>query len=423
MTRRKRDLAETIRAALEARKPGHRLAKALEKWAGAELTRADAEGLVAVMAEQTAVGPLVVGDDECALRYLAELFQADSTDDATRVLRDGGMKELTRLFDAAAELPDCPTPPLAVVCQMFALYAYAPGVQRVAETVRRHPDEAIWETVFGLYGEENHPHGPALVEQLRDPLPDGFAAVVLLDLANTLGRQKRLERHPFDTADGYQRIEAWLTDPDEEHFHSAHSAAAALPFLAAKNRTALAALAMDHPAVRVQMEAAWASAYLGGTAGLKFLARLCEDPRHSLTARRYLDDLGQSDRVPAPVREPDFEAMAQMCQWLAHPSEHGRPPEEIELYDTRELDWPPTNDRRRLWLFKFAYLDSNGNDTGRTGLGLVGSITFSLGGETTADMSPEDAYGVHCCWELEVNDDPRAPKTRSAKAGRKLLGI
>ena len=54
---------------------------------------------------------------------------------------------------------------------------------------------------------------------------------------------------------------------------------------------------------------------------------------------------------------------------------------------------------------------------------MVGSITFALVGETTPDMTPEDAYGVHCCWELEVNDDPRAPKKRSAKAGRKLLGI
>ena len=419
----RRDLADTIRAALEKGKPG-RLAKALEKWDAKPLTLADAEGLVAVLAELTDVEPLVEDrDGDTFLYHLAVLFQNDATDDATRVLHERGMPELTRLFDAAAELPDCPTDPLVMACKMFALYSHAPGAERIAATARRFPDEYLWEVVFGLFGEENHPHSLDLVEQLRDPLPDAFAAVAFLDLANTLARQNRLKRHPFDTPAGRKRLEAWLTDSDPDHFSYAHSAAAALPFIEAKPRTALAALAMDHPETRVQMEAAWASAYRGGTAGLTFLARMCEDPRHSLNARRYLEELGKADRVPATAREPNFEAMAQMCNWLAHPQEFGEPPTDIELYDTRELNWPPTNDHRRVWLFKYTYAGRNEDGTDEVGLGMFGSITFALFGETTADMSAEDVYGVHCCWELEVNDDPRAPKKRTAKAGRKLLGI
>ncbi|MBN9120004.1 MAG: hypothetical protein J0I06_12715 [Planctomycetes bacterium] len=419
----RRDLADTIRTALEKGKP-RRLAKALEKWETEPLTRADAEGLVAVLAEQTDAAPLVDDHDgQTFLYHLALLFQNDAADDATRVLRDRGLTELARLFDAALARPDCPAEPLSVTCKIFALYAYEPGVPRIAQTVRRHPDGYMWEVVFGLFGEENHPHGPALIEQLRDPLPDGFAAIVLLDLANTLSRQNRLKAHPFDTPAGRARLEAWLTDSDPEHFSYAHSAAAALPFVDARARNALAALAMDHPETRVQMEAAWASAYRGGTAGLTFLARTCEDPRHSLAARRYLDELGKGDRVPAKALEPDFEAMAETCNWLAHPQEFGAPPTDIELFDTRELNWPPTNDRRRVWLFKYTYADRGDDGRAEVGLAMFGSITFALFGETTADMSPEDAYGVHCCWELEVNDDPRAPKKRTAKAGRKLLGI
>lgn len=418
-----RDLADTIRAALEKGKPG-RLQKALEKWDAKTLTLADAEGLVAVLAELTDVEPLVeVHDGETFLYHLARLFQNDATDDATRVLRDRGLPELARLFDAAMELPECAADPLVMACKMFALYADPAGPPRVADAVRRFPDAYLWELVFGLFGEENHPHGPALVEQFRDPLPDGFAAITLLDLANTLARQNRLQEHPFDTREGRKRLEGWLTDSDPQNFSFAHSAAAALPFVDAKPRAALAALAMDHPEPRVQMEAAWASAYRGGTAGLTFLARVSEDPRHSLPARRYLDELGKSDRVPAKALEPNFEAMAQMCTWLAHPQEFGTPPTHIELYDTRELNWPPTNDRRRVWLFKYTYTGRNEDGTDEVGLGMFGSITFALFGETTADMSPEDVYGVHCCWELEVNDDPRAPKKRTAKAGRKLLGI
>ena len=36
-------------------------------------------------------------------------------------------------------------------------------------------------------------------------------------------------------------------------------------------------------------------------------------------------------------------------------------------------------------------------------------------------MAPEDAYALHCCWELEVNDDLRAPEVRTIAAGRAIL--
>jgi hypothetical protein len=47
--------------------------------------------------------------------------------------------------------------------------------------------------------------------------------------------------------------------------------------------------------------------------------------------------------------------MVEMCSWLAHPNEFGRPPTVIELHDTRELPWPPTGNTRRLWLFRCCY--------------------------------------------------------------------
>jgi hypothetical protein len=140
-------------------------------------------------------------------------------------------------------------------------------------------------------------------------------------------------------------------------------------------------------------------------------------------ARQYLEELGHAERIPPAALKPDFRAMAEMCLWLAHPHEFGEPPTDIHLFDTRELDWPPTNDRRRLWLFRYTYAGRGEDGIDEVGLGMVGSITFALFGETTAEMSPEDAYGLHCCWELEMNEDPRAPKKRTAKAGRKLLGI
>jgi hypothetical protein len=216
-----------------------------------------------------------------------------------------------------------------------------------------------------------------LIELLRDPLPGGFALVLTLDLSNSLCRQGRLDKHPFDTPAGHKLLEGRLTNSDPGDFSYAVSTAAGLPFIRDDVvRNHLAALAMDHVDPHVQMEAAWASAFRGSDAGVKCLARMAADVRFSVTAQRYLEELGKLDVIPEETRDPDFQAMAEMSNWLAHPSEFGEPPTEIELFDTREMLWPPTNDTRTV-----------------------------------------------CCWELECNGDRRAPKKRSAAAGRKLLGI
>jgi hypothetical protein len=310
-----------------------------------------------------------------------------------------------------------------MMAKMFALYGCEPALERIAAIARRCPDEYMLSVAFGLFGNPEHPHGPALVELLREPLPTGFAAVLTLDLANTLCRQQRLRKHPFDSLAGHRMLDSWLRDADPGHFSYAHSSAASLPFIQYQAGNDLAALAMDHPDTGVQMEASWASAYRGGEAGLKFLARQCADPRFSVVACRYLEELGRADAIPEAARDPGFQAMAEMCSWLAHPNEFGRPPDEIELYDTRELSWPPTGDTRRSWLFRYRYAKRDAGEKDQAGVGMVGSVTFALFGETPVGMSPEDVYGLHCCWELERNKDPRAPKKRSARAGRKLLGI
>jgi len=71
------------------------------------------------------------------------------------------------------------------------------------------------------------------------------------------------------------------------------------------------------------------------------------------------------------------------------------PPDEITQYDTRELIWPPTGDRRRFWLFKFRYEPQENDDQADAGIGLVGSTTFVLFGDSTVDLPPEDVYGLH----------------------------
>jgi hypothetical protein len=304
--------------------------------------------------------------------------------------------------------------------KILAIYQTEDGIACLIEAVRQGfaCDEFLWEVIFQIIADEDHPARVYVCEALAEPLPRGFAAIAYLDLANVLAREEAIQSHPFDTAEGLALLNTWLTDP--ENFSYAHSAAASLPFLRSPERDALMALAMEHVDPGVQMEAAWASARLGGDGGIKLLARFALEVPHAAAAIEYLRELGREDAVPESSRTADFQAAAEMSQWLAHPNEFGRPPQELAQVDTRELYWPPTNDRRQVWLFRYKYAPDEEGEV-HEGLGMVGSVTFSLFGETTADQSPEDAYALHCCWELEVQDDPRTPAERSVAVGLEIL--
>lgn len=66
-------------------------------------------------------------------------------------------------------------------------------------------------------------------------------------------------------------------------------------------------------------------------------------------------------------------------------------------------------------------LASTVREKAATGIGMVGSITFALFSQNKDNLTLADAYGLHCCGELQVNHDPRAPMERSVTEGRKIL--
>jgi hypothetical protein len=198
-----------------------------------------------------------------------------------------------------------------------------------------------------------------------------------------------------------ERLEHWLTDPDEEHFSYAVSAAAALPFVTDGGRDGLIALALDHRGADVQLEGAWAAAMLGRAAGIEWLSRACLDVNRAEKAQRYLTELDRADAIPVEVGDPGFKAMAEFSQWLAHPSELGRAPDELRIIDHRELAWPPARKRIPLWLIEYRVKDTTGLADDDVGIGLVGSVTFCFFSYGLTQRPPEDAYAIHCYWEME----------------------
>jgi hypothetical protein len=360
--------------------------------------------------------------------HIVGLFQQPTAQEAADTLKVEALPVLLRLYDARLREwrktgprkgYDRDANDLLFALKIFAMYRGEESLQRIIDAARipLDADDPMWSVILSALVEFHLEAATRVAAALREQLPPGFLAKALLDMANTLAREHGVAFHPFDSTQGRELLRAFLTDKDPEHFSYAHSATASLPFLPDSGE--FLALAQEHPDVVVRMEAAWAAAWRGDALALARLQEWSKDPKTRGRAVIYLKELGSQ---PAPVKEeerPLLDAMTEMSQWLEHPMEFGRAPDHLELYDHRRLFWPPTNDERDVWLFRYRYE----GDTPEEGVGMVGSVTFALFGEATAALPPEDIYALHCVWELQQKGDKRAPKERTAQAGRKLLGL
>lgn len=336
---------------------------------------------------------------------LAGLFQnvENRESAAFEFLREHGISELLRLFDEireSTEKDDANT--LLFILKMLALYGTTEGTLKIVEAARQpiKSDGYMWSVVLGNF-KSGHPEAELLYRSLRDPLPPDFIGVSLLDAANACLIEGGEVVHPFDSSEGKQRLRAWLTNTDPSEFSYAHSATAALPFISNPERDELLTLAMTHLDAGVQIEAAWVAAKLEREDGLHRLVDYCADFKHAQIAKRYLSELGREDLIPVAANEPGFEALAEFAQWLAHPSELGRVPDALEIVDYRTLAWPPEREHKPFWLIKYRAKDTTGLGEDDVECGLVGSVTFCFFSYKLAQRPPEDAYAVHCYWEME----------------------
>jgi hypothetical protein len=336
---------------------------------------------------------------------LATLFQEIEGRNcaAFEVLQARGIPELLRLFDEIKARPEeDKTDALLFLLKILALYGTVNGTLKIVEAARLpiKPDGYMWSVVLRLFS-ARHPEKELLFGSLQEPLPEGFIAVSLLDAANAVLIEGDSLAHPFDTPQGRQRLQDWLSDANPDKFSYAHSATAALPFISNPGRDGLLDLALKHPDRGVQIEAAWASAKLGNDDAIHRLAEYCLDYKTSDTAKRYLAELKREDAIPPQAHDPAFAAVAGFAQWLAHPNELGRIPDEIKIADHRVLNWPPERKPKPFWLIQYLMKDTTGLEDDDVECGLVGSITFCFFSYKLAQRPPEDAYAVHCYWEME----------------------
>lgn len=362
---------------------------------------------------------------------------ADHLSDAIRLLQDppsrahmkkiapAATKELLRVAEATSASPKGRkfADEVLFALKLLSWIGGKPGARCISRLAQRGyaADEFMWSTVTSAFG-EGHPSAPDFFKAVGRKLPGKFLNMCILDAANSAAREHGLKKHPFDTPAGVKVLAGYLSSKKEEDASYAVSSAASLPFIAKARRGRLVERARKHQSAEVRLEAAWATAKVGDKAGLAYLVEQSTVPASAARAAAYLTELGRKKLIPKSAREPDFVAMAEMAEWLAHPAEYGEAPTSIALMDKRKIYWPPTRDTRELRLFAFTYDRKPGVRPGReTGVGMVGSITWAFFDETRPTMKPEDIYGIHCCWELQANEDPRAPKKVHGKTGWKLI--
>lgn len=316
---------------------------------------------------------------------------------------------------------------LLEVLELFAIRQWPAGYERISKAARLslEPQSPKWSAVFAPE-RDACPGETDLLDSLRNPLPEGFIAVACLDRANALCKRGVLESHPFDTTEGWERLRVYLQDVESEHFTWAQSALASLYFLRNGDPESLLKLALTHKDTRIHMEGALVAAREGKSAGIRLLVQASTDSRTHARARRYLREIGREHEIPAQARQPDFIAEAELCDWLTNEFERGQPPNEVEVVDRREMVWPPTGDRRKLWLLRFLYRGSFPYRASLEGIGLVGSLTHSLPSretQTLPGMPPLDLYAIYASSELVRRGDPRAPQRPEdwLRVGRQLL--
>lgn len=354
---------------------------------------------------------------------LAGLLQDVATPEALEAVRVEVMPALLAWYDFAATLPGTPAEDVRLLLlKVFAMFDAPGGTDRLLAAIKEplRADDPMWAVIFREF-DGPHPARHKLVGLLREPLPPGLIGLAYLNLCNATALAGEMLEHPFANPVGAARLKGWVTSREADELPAGKVVATAVPFLPAALQAELLPQIMKHPDPHARLEGAWAAARLGDERGKKLLAEACLDPYFSPSAAEYLKELGLAGLIPPVCHDPGFQAASEMCRWLAHPMEYGRPPDQLELVDAREMWWPPTNDRRPMRLFRFGYHVHEDDDLSpiEWKLGLVGSIAFSL---WLPDAVPaEDAYALHCCWELQSMRDPRAPAERTVEAGKALL--
>src|SRR5439155_25590943 len=127
--------------------------------------------------------------------------------------------------------------------------------------------------------------------------------------------------------------------------------------------------------------------------GVNELVALAAEPVARLRVLAYADEVGIRDKIEPQFATPEARAEAELCVWLAEPTQYGVPPTSCELVDRRRLHWPGFDDPVECFLFRFQYaltIEGEG-ERSFSNIGIAGPVAHAFIADL-GDLSPDDIY-------------------------------
>lgn len=256
----------------------------------------------------------------------------------------------------------------------------------------------------------------ALFPEILGGLQHPSVAAAILDLANFLTREGRVEEHPASQhIDSLINMLGLLTeqlamieegnlpetaDPLElsrrvndtvSLIASLCDALALIGNPRAQGKLTRAA-GLKHR--RIRAEALAALVRLGDEDSADELLGLAAEPVARLRILHYAEELALLDRIDPQWLTPESRAESELAIWLASPSNMGLAPGEIEFLDQRHLAWPGYDDPIDCFLVRYRYELAHQSIEN---IGIVGPVTHAFSFPLTT-LDCHDIYAAFAGW-------------------------
>jgi hypothetical protein len=286
-------------------------------------------------------------------------------------------------------------------------------------------DEDVVQALAPLF-QKQRTQAALLFPRLLRAMTSPALAAPILDLANFLTREKLVERHPAtDVATELvnllgelvqtllileERPDEFGDTPQELGRRVARGVALAVSLCDALaqigDKSAVSklyqALQVGHR--RLRTEAAAALARLGEEEGKAELVKLAAEPIARLRVLAYADELGIKDQIEPQHATKEARAQAELCVWLAEPTQYGVPPTSCELFEQRKQHWPGFDQPVDCFLFQFQYVvTSEDGDKSFSNIGMAGPLVHAFVADL-ADLPAEDIYAAFAGWHAQHED-------------------
>jgi hypothetical protein len=263
---------------------------------------------------------------------------------------------------------------------------------------------------------------PALLNAMGFPA----LAAPVLDLANFLTREGIVSRHPaadistelIDLLGELAQMLLLLEEQPDRFGDSpqelsrrvargvalAVSLADALALIGDKQAAGKLYQALGVGHRRLRTEAAYALVRLGENDAADELAGLAAEPVARLRVLAYARELGIEDKIEEPYKTPAARAEAELCVWLAEPTQYGVPPSACELFDHRRQHWPGYNEPVDCFLFRFQYVVTvEEGERSFSNIGIAGPLVHAFLADL-GELPADDIYAAFAGWHAQHAD-------------------